>query len=524
MAQWNFMPWNMQYLGGGLAALAATIIVFRSDPKTSSSYRCFLAYGACVVAWMFSVLLGRSAPSLDASTAFYRVVMLAFFLTQPLFLVTILQIASQQRVYYLTVLPALFLTAYAAVVTTFDVYATSFGWAYSLRQQFVPISTAATLTYAAAIVTVLSVLAVKRKLLYLKKKYTVILVGFLLYFIPLSITNMSMWKHPDVRPFGGFLMATEFLFIAYALYLKPDRIEFAGGQSANALNERLFKFVRRLRELMPGKELGGDAAYFDSFLQSTGLRDAVQEGSNGQVFDANLSLRLDMWRTMDRITGFMRREAWTLRASKEYSDLFVELYATMRHDSTTVARSWLDGMLYRHGGFLDKQRVLEALPPEAELPSIFRELQRGKISVFREPRPAKAFERLNKAMEYGFDGICITKLEPQKVRTIYGIEKAAVFWLTFQQTATEETVKPNDPDRMSYILSLGTVTSGRSVALLDCLDQIILANSPGSVAALLADLKRLCKENAATFLLSIDPEMLGNEQMEAIERSIRDSE
>ncbi len=519
MGQWQFIPWNLQYLGGGLLALATTILVFRRDPR-NVSYRSFLAYGTCVIAWMFLVFLSRNAPSAAASEDLYRVVILAFMVVQPLFLLTILQIGSSRQIYYLTLVPALFVGVYAMAVSPFDVSWTSLGWSYSLRKEFLAFSSPITFSYPVAIVTVLLVMVLKSKLLYLKRKYGLILGGFLLYFVPLILTNMVMWRSPDARPIGGFLLAIEFIFISYALYLKPGKITFAGSQSAGALNDCLFRFVRRLREIMPGKELGGDATHFNNVLQTTGLMDIVSNESSRQIFNTGLSSELEMKQTMDKITGLMRKEPWALRASKEYGELFVEFYLKMNRESTAVAGAWLAAMLHSHGGFLDKQDILQGLPSEARLPAVFKDLRPGNRPALSKEEPDRAYGILRRGLEYGFQGLCITKVEPRKIRTTHGLEKASLFWLTFQQMPTEETVSPNDLERLSNIVSLGIASSIRTIVLLDCLDQIVLANSIDKVRGVIAGLGKMCKENGAILLLPVSAQMITKEQMNGIEEEL----
>ncbi len=515
----NFFPWNLQYLGGGLVSLVTTFVVFRREPKTVS-YRCFLMYGVSLVVWMFAAFLARDAPSLDSSTAFYRVVNLFFMVVQPLLLLTIVQIGTGRNIHYLLLVPAAAVGMYVFVAAPFDITLTQFGWAYSFKSRVAALITATVTVYAGAIVVTLLVLALKTKLLYLRRKYGLMLIGFFLYFIPLMVTNLTMWRDPNVRPIGGFLLIIEFLFMAYAFYLKAGKIEFAGGQASDSFNDSFFKFVQRLREVVPGTELGGDAAYFKGILNTTGLNKAILDNSSRQIFDLNLSSHLDMREVMNDITAFMRKELWALQASKEYAELFVEFYRKMRQDSPTLADAWLGETLKVHGGFLDKQGVLTSLSFEARLPPIFKELPRGKVSLLWQEDPVQAYSRMNQALGYGFEGICITKQEPRKVRATYGVERASVFWMTFQETPTEEMVSPNDFEQLSNIISLGVANSSRTVILFDCFDQIVQANPLERVRGMLEGLKKSCQENAASFLISINPDILNKNQIEAIEEEL----
>lgn len=518
MGEWHFIPWTIQYLVGGLVALLITTFVFRRDPK-ALSYKCFFAFGVCLAVWMLSVLISRNAPSLSSSVAFYRIVNFSFLLTQPLLLVTILNIGHRRRIYYLTLIPILPLSLYFLIAAPFDVTWTNFGWAYSIRHQDVVMSLPFMIGYPATIGIILTVLILKSRLSYLRRKYIFILSGFLLYFIPLTVTNMLMWKDPASPSFGGILLTIEFIFIAYAMFLRVSRIEFTTSESLDSLAETWIRFLQRLRDVLPGGELGEDAKKFDDVVQSLGFSDIVNNKSNRQTFDAGQLVLLDMNETMDKVTTFVKKQERALQApiSIEYTDVFTELYKMMRKDSTEFASNWFKTMLRKHGGFLDKQGILSTIPQGTKLPSIFKELQPGKVYLFKEEKPVQAYKRLKEALEYGFIGLCFTKLEPQKVRATYGVAKASLAWLTFQETEMEEVVSPNDLRRLSHIISIRIVDSSRVVFVLDCLDQIIFANSFEEARSLLKELQKLCEENAANLLLSINAEMFKKEQMDAIE-------
>ncbi len=516
IGEWYFIPWNIQYLGGGVLALVITFLVFRKNPR-APSYRLFLAFGVSLIVWMLSVFISRSAPSLGIATAAYRIVGFSFLLAPALLLMTILYIASKRKLYYLILVPMLPLSLYTLIAAPFDVSWTNFGWAYSLKQEFIPISMLPLIGYYAAIIVTLVVFSLKQHLSYLRKKYTIILSGFLLYVIVLTTTNVVMWSNPNIAPVGGFMVTIEFLFIAYAVSLRPARIEFTPGKSIDNLGEAWLRFLQKLRDVLPGKELGEDAISYQNYIHSMGIDDVIHFENGRHIFDTARLASLDVNEAMLRTTSFMKKQDRASEVSKEYRDLFTNLYGIMRKDSTEFANDWLNMMLHNHGGFLDKQGVLVAMPRGTKLPPIFKELQSGKVYLFQEEKPAESYQKMKEALEYGFIGLCFTKLEPKKIRATYGVEKASIVWLTFQQIETEDIVNPKDPRRLIDMISTRTINPSRVVVLLDCLDQIIFTNSFDKVRGMLREMKKLCEGNVATFLLSIDGNMFDNEQMAAIE-------
>ena len=221
---WQFIPWNLQYLFGGIIAILVTYIVFRKNPK-SMAYRSFLAFGIFTCIWMFSVYLARNAPSEPVSREMYRIVTTAFNLTQPLLLLTLVNIFSGKRIYLLTLIPAIISGFTISSMGLYNVFSTDYGWSYSISSSVSNLALVITLAYFLAIVVVGCYLIKKAPLPFLKRKYKIILLASIIYFIPLTILNVVMWGMSKVPQFGGILLTMEFLIIAYAMILPRGKIE-----------------------------------------------------------------------------------------------------------------------------------------------------------------------------------------------------------------------------------------------------------------------------------------------------------
>jgi len=220
---WYFSAWNLQYLLGGIISILITYLVFKKNPK-SLAYKSFLAYGIFTCIWMFSVYLGRNAPSEAISREIYRIIIIFFNLTQPLLLLTLANIFSSKMKYLLALIPAIIFGLFTSWMGLYDVFWTEYGWAYSLQPIATNIGYPIVFGYFLAIIGVGYYLIKKAPHQFLKLKYKIILFGSIIYFIPLATFNMLMWKTPSVPQFGGILLTIEFLIISYAMILPKEKI------------------------------------------------------------------------------------------------------------------------------------------------------------------------------------------------------------------------------------------------------------------------------------------------------------
>ncbi len=132
-------------------------------------------------------------------------------------------------------------------------------------------------------------------------------------------------------------------------------------------------------------------------------------------------------------------------------------------------------------------------------------------------------EELDKSYEIFYDqithdrsGLSITKLPPEKVRERYRIIKTPIVWLTFKDV--ENTISPKDVEEIKSAVSDFVGITEKPVILLDCFDQIMLANGFEKSMSMLREIKDLCGKNNANLLVSINPEMFEEKQLSAIEK------
>ena len=123
---------------------------------------------------------------------------------------------------------------------------------------------------------------------------------------------------------------------------------------------------------------------------------------------------------------------------------------------------------------------------------------------------------------HGSLGLCLSKLQPKKVRQRYGLAHTPIIWVTFKEN--ENTVSPKDIDAMeSAILDILREVD-RPVVFIDCFNEIRLANGFNKAINWLEGIKKTCWERDCTLLISVNPQMFEDRELAMIERGTEEKE
>jgi len=418
-----------------------------------------------------------------------------------------------------TLVPGMSIGLIISAFAMYNVTWTKYGWSYSLLHSASMIALPIMLGYFIGIIAIGCFWAKKSLHPYLTMKYKLILIGCIVYFIPLTIINVFMWSYPEMPPFGGFLLTIEFLFIAYAITLPVDKIEII---KPTGLTDFYCSFLNRLQNVIPGKELGDSSLKFSDYIEAMGLKEIVVFKGGKLIFDSAKFAEEEIGDVADTVLRTLKGLPELKDTVEQYTKVFIETYKTMMRISKNDADKWLEQMLHAHGGFLYQHGILDAMPEKIEIPAIFKELQPGKVYLFKEEQPKEAYSKLKEALNWGFECLCVTKFQPQKVRERYGVEKASIFWLTFKESNTEKTINPRHLDELSKAISKFVNTTSRSAILLDCFREIIMVNGFERATSFLKGVKEICKENNSNLLISTDPKMFEEKQMETMEKEMEE--
>lgn len=145
-------------------------------------------------------------------------------------------------------------------------------------------------------------------------------------------------------------------------------------------------------------------------------------------------------------------------------------------------------------------------------------LEKSLSYLIKEEKPDKGYEVFYDQITHGYSGLAITKLPPEKIRERYKIAKTPILWLTFKEV--ENAISPKDLEGLKSVVSDFVWKAEKTVILLDCFDQIMLANGFEKSISMIREIKDICGKNNANLLLSVNTGVFEKEQIVAIEREL----
>ncbi len=149
-------------------------------------------------------------------------------------------------------------------------------------------------------------------------------------------------------------------------------------------------------------------------------------------------------------------------------------------------------------------------------PLFIYKLKKGGIYLKKEETPEGGFEFFVDLLMRGLHGLCLTRINPSKVREKYGIKKTPIAWLTELQNTDELTISP----QLELLLHTATDfidKSGNSVIFFDGLDYLIYHNSFRRVLHFLHRLRDEIAVSDSRLIISINPSTIGEKELKLLE-------
>ncbi len=278
----------------------------------------------------------------------------------------------------------------------------------------------------------------------------------------------------------------------------------------------LQEFLRELLKALPGKELGENVVEFQRFLKEVGLDSAVAINKSGEVIINTIALRsINLPEAIRKILNYLGGQM-SAHLSELFVRLFIDTYEEIKSESKPAADIWLGQIIRDYGGLLAAYDIVGKFAQEIELPQIFSSLRPGFTYLLKDEDGTIGYEMVKEANRYGFSVVCISKLDPNKVKYRHGLKNIPVIWLTFVKTKA----KAVSPDKIGELKMLISNVGPGSVVLVDCLKEIIVVNGLERSLDFVKDAKEICKKNRLVLLASINPESYPAEQLAALEHEV----
>lgn len=138
-----------------------------------------------------------------------------------------------------------------------------------------------------------------------------------------------------------------------------------------------------------------------------------------------------------------------------------------------------------------------------------------KVYLIKEDDENNAHELFISTLNRGFAGLGIVRDDPRELKKKYNLEKTSFIWLT--KTKIEKIPCETDINNLFGLISEFVNKSEKSVVLLDRLDYILTENEFEDVIKKIHALKDLVSNHECIVILSLNPELIEESRLKAIE-------
>ena len=163
----------------------------------------------------------------------------------------------------------------------------------------------------------------------------------------------------------------------------------------------------------------------------------------------------------------------------------------------------------RHERKLDREKE--------EKKRIPKKLKKGFTYIVKERRSNNSFKLFKKTLEDGFNGICVTRQYPDKVKEKYDLETVRILWLS--NVDQESTFKPKNLEKLGLELEL-FLSEKEGVILLDGFEYLISNNDFRTVFHLIQSIKDQVAISDSIMIISASPSTLEKQQMDLLEKEV----
>jgi two-component system cell cycle response regulator len=149
------------------------------------------------------------------------------------------------------------------------------------------------------------------------------------------------------------------------------------------------------------------------------------------------------------------------------------------------------------------------------------ELESGYIYLSGLEDPWQSYNTFSELVKSGIPGLCITRMNPDKIRSMYGLTKTPIVWLTKNKASGQQSIDSTELFRIHPTIADFVNKVENGVVLMDGLEYLILDNDFLSVVKLLEQTNDTIMASGSRMLLQLDPDVLEKKEFHLLKRWMR---
>ena len=147
-------------------------------------------------------------------------------------------------------------------------------------------------------------------------------------------------------------------------------------------------------------------------------------------------------------------------------------------------------------------------------------IEEGEIYLFDEEKPSKIFDVFVDGVKHGREGLCITRMNPKKIRARYDLENTPIVWLVKNKIPSETCLSPNELSLCYEMIDNFVKHAENGLILIEGVEYLMAQNSFSSIHKFFQLVNDCVMPSNSSTLTTIDPATLTTQDFHLIKREM----
>jgi len=156
----------------------------------------------------------------------------------------------------------------------------------------------------------------------------------------------------------------------------------------------------------------------------------------------------------------------------------------------------------------------------AELGESRYRIDEGTIYLFDEEKPSMVFDVFVDGVKHGREGLCITRMNPKKVRAMYGLESTPIIWLVKNKIPSETCLSPNELSLCFEMIDNFVKQAENGLILIEGVEYMMSQNSFSSIHKFFQLVNDCMMPSSSSALVTLDGATLTTQEFHLIKREM----
>ncbi|RJS71708.1 MAG: DUF835 domain-containing protein [Candidatus Syntrophoarchaeum sp. WYZ-LMO15] len=147
-------------------------------------------------------------------------------------------------------------------------------------------------------------------------------------------------------------------------------------------------------------------------------------------------------------------------------------------------------------------------------------IEEGVIYLFEEEKPSLIFRVFLDGVKHGREGLCITRMNPKRIRETYGLGNTPIIWLVKNKIPSETCLSPNELSLCYEMIDNFIKQAERGLILIEGVEYLMTQNSFSSIHKFFQLINDSVMPSTSSVLVTLDPATLTTQEYHLIKREM----